>query len=118
MNDYFTLCRQNNNDIINIYNCCLKTCINNEDKNSPIYSKVNSICIATCGKIVSNDYIDLYENCLIESKCWDNYFIPSCLEKNKSNTTLCCINKCNLINNDPNLDCVKFCKQYKINGIL
>ena len=111
MNDYFTICKKNSDDIVDVYDCCLKTCVDGEPKSSPIYSKVNTVCTATCGKVFPENMRGLVDECIIKYKCWDNYVVPRCVKEKHKEIYDCCMEKCN---RRTEKDCHGLCKQYKI----
>jgi len=117
MNDYFSLCRQQSNDLSDIYNCCYNVCLSDTPKQSPYMSKVKSICNATCNRIYPDEFKNIVPECIVKEKCWDNIIIKECATQKKRQIEECCIEKCHKINTDRFLDCKKYCSRYKIDGV-
>lgn len=121
LNNYFTLCETPDGNLEDKYDCCYNTCMSNmssEEKMQKSWlSKVDSICIASCNKLYPDDLGFIPTSCIVENECWDNFVLKNCLVKKKKKIHTCCVQKC-VKSGHYNIDCERFCNQYKIAGVL
>lgn len=115
-NDYFTLCDIGNNDIVNKYLCCKRTCNQTNSGNSGKDDKIKTIksqlCTSICNKIFDEN-ITYKSDCAYDNQCWNNNWDSKCLINKSKQIENCCINRC-LEKNNNMLDCNRYCKYYDL----
>lgn len=123
MNNYYSLCEPEISrsidsfrvdqvqDMIDVYKCCYNSCI--ENKKYPLVSVKSKVCRASCDQVFPSELISDVRQCAFKKHCWDNGFLPKCLEEKKKEINECCVRSCNQKYKGI-IDCKKFCKHYII----